>query len=61
MGMSGTSMAAPHVAGVAALVWGEMGPGARGAEVAARVLQGATRGVVTDAKGTAPALAYNQP
>lgn len=61
---SGTSMATPHVAGAAALAWSEMGPGAAGRDVTARLLQVATSGAVRDAKaaaGQAPLLLYNWP
>ena len=59
--MSGTSMAAPHVAGVAALVLGN----ARAltpAEVAARIGDDATRGAVTGLNSsTVNALLYQRP
>ncbi|KAI8472131.1 MAG: peptidase S8/S53 domain-containing protein [Monoraphidium minutum] len=43
---SGTSMAAPHVAGVAALVWSQLGAGAGAGDVVGAVLAGATPGTV---------------
>ena len=59
--MSGTSMAAPHVAGVAALILGN----ARAltpAEVAARLSTDATRGVITGLNSsTVNALLYQRP
>lgn len=39
--LSGTSMAAPVVSGIAALVWGELPAGARGREVDARIVASA--------------------
>lgn len=44
--MSGTSMAAPVVAGVAALAWGNE-PGSSGAAISSRVIFGAVGGIVT--------------
>jgi subtilisin family serine protease len=58
--MSGTSMSAPHVAGVVALAWSQLGPGARAEEVRARVLASWTPGAVLDARGKGPLLVYNQ-
>lgn len=49
--MSGTSMAAPHVAGVSAVVLGNF-PGWTPAQVAARVSSDATRGALTGLSGS---------
>lgn len=58
---SGTSMATPHVAGVAALAWSVMGSNATAGEVVAKVKGIATAGVVRGAKADASALmVYNQ-
>merc|ERR1719356_1039186 len=47
--MSGTSMACPHVSGVAALVMGE-NPSATSAQVEKTIIDMAIKGTVTDAK-----------
>jgi subtilisin family serine protease len=53
--MSGTSMAAPHIAGAAALYL-ETHPAASPAEVTNAIRSAATQGVVTDIDGTTPNL-----
>ncbi len=53
--MSGTSMAAPHVAGVAALYL-QHNPGATPAQVAAALTGNATAGTVADAGSGSPDL-----
>ncbi len=53
--ISGTSMASPHVAGVAALYLGE-NPGASPAQVQAAIENAAVAGIVTDAKTGSPNL-----
>ena len=55
--MSGTSMASPHVAGVAALYL-EANPGASPAAVTDAILTGATPGVITDPNGSPNLLLY---
>lgn len=60
---SGTSMAAPHVAGVAAIIWSQLGPSAGAADVVKALTAAATPGVVSGARGTAdhpPLLAFNR-
>jgi subtilisin family serine protease len=57
---SGTSMAAAHVAGAAALVLQE-NPGYAPAQVAGAILDGATRGVVTDDRRTPNLLLHAPP
>lgn len=56
-GMSGTSMASPHVAGVAALYL-EANPTASPAEVNQAITQAATAGIVGDPMGTPNLLLY---
>ncbi|MDY7230335.1 S8 family serine peptidase [Hyalangium rubrum] len=56
--ISGTSMAAPHVAGVAALFL-EKRPTAKQADVAKAILDGSTPNVVTDPKGSSNRLLYS--
>jgi aqualysin 1 len=51
--MSGTSMAAPHAAGVAALYL-ESNPGASASTVSQQVLNSSTLGLVTNTDGTGP-------
>jgi subtilisin family serine protease len=58
---SGTSMATPHVAGVAAVIWSQLGPEAAGAEVSQKLLDAATGGVIRGAKKVeTPLLAFNR-
>jgi subtilisin family serine protease len=57
--MSGTSMAAPHVAGVAALYLAGT-PSATPATVHAAVNDGATSGVITDTSGSPNRLAFSR-
>ncbi len=52
---SGTSMAAPHVAGVAALAWG-LAPSAPYAEIKAAILDGADPVAAFDPAGSTPTL-----
>lgn len=56
-GMSGTSMASPHVAGVAALYL-EANPTASPAQVNQAIIQAATTGIVGDPMGTPNLLLY---
>jgi len=56
--LTGTSMAAPHVAGLVSYLRGLEGPMGAG-EAKERVLQLATAGRVTDLKGSPNLLAYN--
>ena len=56
--ISGTSMAAPHVAGVAALFL-EKNPTAKQADVARAILDGSTPNVVTDPRGSRNRLLYS--
>jgi subtilisin family serine protease len=58
--LSGTSMAAPHVAGAAALLLGA-DPGLTPAQVADRLLGSATAGVVRGRRDTADRLLYVSP
>jgi subtilisin family serine protease len=61
MTLSGTSMAAPHAAGIAATVWSQLGQNATAADVMAAMLAAATPGVVKGGKaGDKPLLAYNR-
>ena len=55
--MSGTSMATPHVAGVAALILSAVG-GATPAQVSSALVSVATTGVVTSSSTTNPKLLY---
>lgn len=59
--LSGTSMAAPHVAGVAALCFERLGPDATPAEVEACVVDNATPDRITQANGAPNRLAYAKP
>ena len=55
--LSGTSMSAPHIAGVAALLWQET-PSLTGSQVAAQVLQTATQGAVSGRRGSPNLLSF---
>jgi subtilisin family serine protease len=57
--MSGTSMASPHVAGIAALYLAAA-PGSTPATVHAATVNGATPNVVTDVAGSANRLAFSR-
>jgi subtilisin family serine protease len=57
MKLSGTSMATPHVAGVAALLL-EANPGISPSEVTVKILSSATAGVLTDLAGSPNLMLY---
>lgn len=55
--LSGTSMAVPHAGGVAALLW-QASPTSTGTQIGTALLQQATRGAVTNRRGSPDLLAY---
>lgn len=55
--LSGTSMAVPHAGGVAALLW-QASPASTGTQIGTALLQAATRGAVTNRRGSPDLLAY---